>query len=185
MLMKAEPLITTIQTIKKLFKKNIKVIYLSPQGKKINQKKIIKLSHISNFILVCGRYTGIDERVIKSEIDEEWSIGDYIVTGGELPAMIVIDAVSRLIPGVLGSPESIYEDSFYNGLLNCPQYTRPLIIGNMFVPPILLSGHHSKIKTWKIKKSLKQTWKKRPDILKKLKLTVEQKKILSTLKNKE
>ncbi|HMI77026.1 MAG TPA: tRNA (guanosine(37)-N1)-methyltransferase TrmD [Buchnera sp. (in: enterobacteria)] len=182
MLMKAEPLITTIKKIKKLVKKNTKVIYLSPQGKKINQRIVMQLAKTSNLILICGRYKGIDERVIDSEIDEEWSIGDYIVSGGELPAMILIDALSRIIPGVLGSYQSLQEDSFSNGLLDCPQYTRPLLIKNMFVPPILLSGNHEKIKKWKLKESLKRTWIKRPDILHKLKLTVEQKKILSELK---
>jgi len=158
---------------------------LSPKGKKINQKKIIELSQKSNLILLCGRYQGIDERLISSEIDEELSIGDYIVTGGELPAMILIDALSRFIPGVLGSSESLHKDSFSNGLLDCPQYTRPSRIENMLVPSVLLSGNHENIKKWKLKESLGITWMKRPDLLHRLILTEEQKKLLDEFKKEK
>ncbi|WP_343377623.1 tRNA (guanosine(37)-N1)-methyltransferase TrmD [Buchnera aphidicola (Formosaphis micheliae)] len=182
MLMKFEPLLNAIKQAKKIKNKVTKIIYLSPKGKPLNQKNIIKLAKINNFIIVCGRYKGIDDRLISHQIDEEWSIGDYVVTGGELPAMIFIDALSRLIPGVIGNQESIEEDSFYNGLLDAPQFTRPKNVLGMSVPKILLSGHHEKIKQWKIKKSLGITWLKRPDLLNKLTLTKKQTILLTEFK---
>ncbi|CAL4043483.1 tRNA (guanosine(37)-N1)-methyltransferase TrmD [Buchnera aphidicola] len=182
MLMKAEPLLIAIEHAKKTTQINTKIIYLSPQGKPLNQKSVSKLSKISNFILICGRYKGIDERVIHSSVDEEWSIGDYITTGGELPAMIFIDTLSRLIPNLIGKKIYIEEDSFCNGLLDCPQYTRPNFIKGIPVPKILLSGHHLKIKKWKLKQSLGATWLKRPDLLKVIKLSEEQKTLLSEFK---
>lgn len=182
MLMKVKPLLMAIEYAKKKIKKNAKIIYLSPQGKKLNQKSVEKLSKISSFILICGRYKGIDERLILSSIDEEWSIGDYITSGGELPAMIFIDTLSRLIPDLIGKKKYIQEDSFYNGLLDCPQYTRPNIINGMHVPKILLSGHHAKIKRWKLKQSLGVTWLKRPDLLKIIDLSKEQKILLYEFK---
>lgn len=182
MLMKFKPLMMAIEHAKKTTQINTKIIYLSPQGKKLNQKAVLKLSKISSFILICGRYKGIDERLIDSTVDEEWSIGDYIISGGELPAMILIDSLSRLIPDVIRKKKSIEEDSFYNGLLDCPQYTRPDIIHGMQVPIILLSGHHAKIKRWKLKQSLGITWLKRPDLLKIINLTKEQKILLSEFK---
>ncbi|BBI01314.1 tRNA (guanine-N(1)-)-methyltransferase [Buchnera aphidicola (Nipponaphis monzeni)] len=184
MIMNMIPLYNAIQQAKIFFKNQAKVLYLSPQGKKLNNNNIIQLTKYSKLILVCGRYKGIDERLIHSEIDEEWSIGDYIVSGGELPAMILIDALSRFIPGVLGTKKSAQEDSFYNGLLDHPQYTRPRNINGMQVPKILLSGNHSDICNWKKQESLRATWIKRPDLLKKIVLTEEQKKMLKTFKKK-
>jgi len=177
------PLHNTIKQAKLLFSGSSKVIYLSPQGKQLNNKNILELSKNTKLILVCGRYEGIDERLLDSDIDEEWSIGDYILSGGELPAMVLIDALLRFIPGVLNKKKSIEEESFYNGLLDYPHYTRPEMINNLKVPKILLSGNHSLIKKWKLQESLKKTWTKRPDLLKTINLTEEQKKLLKKFKN--
>ncbi|CAL4321946.1 tRNA (guanine-N(1)-)-methyltransferase [Buchnera aphidicola (Drepanosiphum platanoidis)] len=181
MIMCASPIKKAIKQIKKKNKKKLKVIYLSPQGKKINTKNLIKILKINKkFILLCGRYEGIDERIIKQEIDEEWSIGDYILTGGELAAMVFIDAISRLIPGVLNK-KSFSEESFFNGLLDYPQYTYPRVFNGEKVPKILLSGNHKKIRLWRLKKSLIKTKSKRPDLLKLKKLNSEEKKIIKDI----
>ena len=144
--------------------KNAKVIYLSPQGKTLTQEKVKSLSKEKHIILLCGHYEGIDQRVLEKVVDEEISIGDYVLTGGELPAMVLIDAVSRHIDGVI-SKESTEEESFSEGLLEYPQYTRPEIFLGEKVPEILLSGHHEKIKKWREEKSLEITRQKRPDLL--------------------
>ena len=143
-----------------------KVIYLSPQGSKLNQKKVESLSTEKHIILLCGHYEGIDQRVLDEIVDEEISIGDYILTGGEIPAMVLMDSVSRYVEGVLKN-ESISEESFVNGLLEYPQYTRPEVFLNKKVPEVLLSGHHENIKKWREQKSLEVTKQKRPDLLKK------------------
>lgn len=158
-----------------------KVIYLSPQGNVLNQKKVEALSKEEHLILLCGHYEGIDERVLEEIVDEEISIGDYVLTGGELPAMVVIDSVSRYIDGVLDE-ESIKEESFSNNLLEYPQYTRPEIFLNKQVPEVLLSGHHENIRKWRRKESLKNTYKKRPELLEKTELSKEDKKILEEIK---
>ena len=145
--------------------KNAKVIYMSPQGKELNQKKVEELSKESHLIILCGHYEGIDQRVLDKIVDEEISIGDYVLTGGEIPAMVLIDSVSRYVKGVL-KEESIKEESFSNGLLEYPQYTRPEEFEGMKVPEVLLSGHHENIDKWRKEKSLEITKKKRPDILK-------------------
>ena len=142
-----------------------KVIYMSPQGKKLDQKKVEDLSKQEHLIILCGHYEGIDQRVLDKIVDEEISIGDYVLTGGELPAMVLIDSVSRYVKGVL-KEESIKEESFSNGLLEYPQYTRPEIFEGEKVPEILLSGHHEKIEKWRKEKSFEITKKKRPDLLK-------------------
>lgn len=144
--------------------KNAKVIYLSPQGKTLTQEKVKSLSKEKHIILLCGHYEGIDQRVLEKIVDEEISIGDYVLTGGELPAMVLIDAVSRHIDGVI-SKESTEEESFSEGLLEYPQYTRPEIFLGEKMPEILLSGHHEKIKKWREEKSLEITRQKRPDLL--------------------
>ncbi len=146
-------------------KENAKVIYLSPQGKKLNQAKVVELSKRQHLILLCGHYEGIDQRVLDEIVDEEISVGDYVLTGGELPAMIVIDSVSRYVKGVL-KEESIQEESFNNGLLEYPQYTRPEVFHHQKVPDVLLSGHHENIQKWRQEKSLEITKQKRPDLLK-------------------
>lgn len=141
-----------------------KVIYLSPQGKVLTQSKVKELSKLENLILLCGHYEGIDERVLEEIVDEEISIGDYVLTGGEIPAMVLIDSVSRFVEGVINN-ESVDEESFSNGLLEYPQYTRPEIFLNKKVPDVLLSGHHSNIEKWRKEQSIKNTKNKRPELL--------------------
>ncbi|VDZ77331.1 tRNA(guanine-N1)methyltransferase [Salmonella bongori] len=150
------------------------MIYLSPQGRKLDQAGVSELATNQKLILVCGRYEGVDERVIQTEIDEEWSIGDYVLSGGELPAMTLIDSVARFIPGVLGHEASAIEDSFADGLLDCPHYTRPEVLEGMEVPSVLLSGNHAEIRRWRLKQSLGRTWLRRPELLENLALTEEQ-----------
>lgn len=160
-----------------------KVIYLSPQGNVLNQKKVEALSKEEHLILLCGHYEGIDQRVLDEIVDEEISIGDYVLTGGEIPAMVLIDSVSRYIDGVLDK-ESIKEESFTNNLLEYPQYTRPENFLNKQVPDVLLSGHHENIRKWRRKESLVNTYKKRPELLEKVELSKEDKKILEEIKGK-
>ena len=178
MLMMVQPLRDAIHSAKAEAGEGVKVIYLSPQGRKLEQAGVKELSLNSKMILVCGRYEGIDERLIQSEIDEEWSVGDYVLTGGELPAMTLIDAVARFIPGVLGKQESAQEDSFAEGLLDCPHYTRPEVLDGLTVPPVLMSGNHAEIRKWRLKQSLERTWLRRPELLESLALTDEQRKLL-------
>ena len=178
MLMMVQPLRDAIHSAKADAGEGVKVIYLSPQGRKLEQAGVKELSLNSKMILVCGRYEGIDERLIQSEIDEEWSVGDYVLTGGELPAMTLIDAVARFIPGVLGKQESAQEDSFAEGLLDCPHYTRPEVLDGLTVPPVLMSGNHAEIRKWRLKQSLERTWLRRPELLESLALTDEQRKLL-------
>ncbi len=187
MLMMVQPLRDAIKSAKEAVpadsaKNGVKVIYLSPQGRKLDQAGVEALAKNQNLILVCGRYEGIDERLIEAEIDEEWSIGDYVLTGGELPAMVLIDSVARFIPGVLGKQASAQEDSFAQGLLDCPHYTRPEILENKPVPPVLMSGNHEEIRKWRLKQSLKRTWERRPELLESLALTDEQRKLLAQVK---
>ena len=162
MVMKPDVVYDAYQSIKD---RNAKVIYMSPQGKPLNQKKVEELSKENHLIILCGHYEGIDQRVLDKIVDEEISIGDYVLTGGEIPAMVLIDSVSRYVEGVL-KEDSIKEESFSNGLLEYPQYTRPEIFEGMKIPEILLSGHHENIEKWRKEKSLEMTKKKRPDILK-------------------
>lgn len=157
-----------------------KVIYLSPQGKTLNQAKVEELAKEEHLILLCGHYEGIDQRVIDKIVDEEISIGDYVLTGGELPAMVLIDSVSRYIDGVLAE-DSTTNESFSNGLLEYPQYTRPEVFEGKEVPEVLKSGHHQNIEKWRREQSLKRTLEKRPDLLEKANLTEEDKKILENL----
>ena len=145
----------------------------------MDQTGVCELAANQKMILVCGRYEGIDERVIQTEIDEEWSIGDYVLSGGELPAMTLIDSVARFIPGVLGHQASAEEDSFADGLLDCPHYTRPEVLEGMEVPPVLLSGNHAEIRRWRLKQSLGRTWLRRPELLESLALTDEQAVLLA------
>ncbi|QJC28363.1 tRNA (guanosine(37)-N1)-methyltransferase TrmD [Enterobacteriaceae endosymbiont of Plateumaris braccata] len=185
-ILKAEPLIKSIHAAQYKVNNSAKLFYLSPQGKKINKSYINNLLTYKNIILLCGRYKGIDERIINYYIDEEISIGDYILSGGELPAMVLIDILTRLIPGVLNTKSSNDTDSFFNnGLLDSPHYTRPRILKNKEkVPEILLSGHHKKIQEWRLQQSLGNTWLKRPDLFKKKKLTKEEKILFNEFKNK-
>lgn len=187
MLMMVQPLRDAIRAAKSTACKQdgeVKVIYLSPQGRKLDQAGVEELAQNQNLILVCGRYEGIDERLIQTEIDEEWSIGDYVLTGGELPAMTLIDAVARFIPGVLGKQASALEDSFAEGLLDCPHYTRPEVLDGLEVPPVLMSGHHEQIRKWRLEQSLERTWLRRPELLDSLALTDEQKALLKQIKQR-
>ncbi|WP_024872183.1 tRNA (guanosine(37)-N1)-methyltransferase TrmD [Tolumonas lignilytica] len=179
MLMMVQPLRDAIHAAKKAAGDDVKVIYLSPQGKKLTQSGVVELAQCRKLILVAGRYEGIDERVIQSDIDEEWSVGDYVLSGGELPAMTLIDAVSRLVPGVLGDMASAEQDSFTDGLLDCPHYTRPEDLDGVGVPDVLLSGNHEHIRRWRLKQSLGRTWQRRPELLNNLALTDEQAKLLA------
>lgn len=179
MVMMAEPLQAAIQAAKKASEKKTTVIYLSPQGKPFNQAAASELVAKESLILVAGRYEGIDERVIQQEIDEEWTIGDYILTGGELAAMVMIDTITRLIPGAVGDQASVTEDSLTSGLLKHPQYTRPEMHNNSPVPPVLVSGNHKEIHRWRLKSSLGKTWLRRPDLLAKRELSKEENSLLN------
>lgn len=174
MLMMVQPLRDAIHAAKAAAGEGSKVIYLSPQGRRLDQYGVRELAINQKLILICGRYEGIDERVIKTEIDEEWSAGDYVLSGGELPAMTLIDSVSRLVPGVLGKEASAAEDSFSAGLLDYPHYTRPEVLDDMAVPAVLLSGNHAEIRRWRLKQSLGRTWLRKPELLANLALTEEQ-----------
>jgi tRNA (guanine37-N1)-methyltransferase len=179
MLMMVQPLTDAIHAAKEAAGEGAKVIYLSPQGRKLDQQGVKQLAENDKLILVAGRYEGIDERVIESEIDEEWSVGDFVLSGGELPAMTLIDAVARFVPGVLGHEQSAQQDSFNDGLLDCPHYTRPEVLNGQQVPEVLLSGNHEKIRQWRMQQSLIRTAKRRPDLLQSLALTEEQQKMLA------
>ncbi|MCV6590236.1 MAG: tRNA (guanosine(37)-N1)-methyltransferase TrmD [Marinobacterium sp.] len=179
MLMKVQPLRDAIQAAKQAADGPAKVIYLSPQGRKMDHAGVQQLAGEQNLILVAGRYEGIDERLIEAEIDEEWSLGDFVLSGGELPAMTMIDAVARLVPGVLGHQGSAQEDSFCDGLLDCPHYTRPEQLDGMAVPEVLLSGNHERIRRWRLKQQLGRTWQRRPDLLDNVELTAEQQALLT------
>ncbi|MFU8790072.1 MAG: tRNA (guanosine(37)-N1)-methyltransferase TrmD [Methylobacter sp.] len=178
MVMKYQPLHDAVSNAKQSGSENIKVIYLSPQGKPINQVLLAEACKFSQLILVAGRYEGIDERFVELDCDDEWSIGDYVISGGELAALVVIDAVTRLLPGVLGDENSAQQDSHSDGLLDCPHYTRPEQIDGHPVPDVLLGGNHADIDRWRMKQALGRTWQKRPDLLKKKNLSAEQEKLL-------
>lgn len=179
MLMKVQPLREAIQAARQAADGPAKVIYLSPQGRKMDHAGVEQLATEQNLILVAGRYEGIDERLIEAEIDEEWSLGDFVLSGGELPAMTMIDAISRLVPGVLGHQSSAQEDSFCDGLLDCPHYTRPEQMDEAVVPEVLLSGNHERIRRWRLKQQLGRTWQRRPDLLDNVELSAEQQTLLT------
>ncbi len=160
---------------------NAKVVYMSPQGKVLNQKEIEKLSKENHIIILCGHYEGIDQRVLDKISPMEISIGDYVLTGGEIPAMVLIDSVSRYVEGVLNK-ESIEEESFSNGLLEYPQYTRPEVFEEEKIPEVLLTGHHEKIRKWRRKESIKNTYRKRPELLENIKLSEEDLKYLKEVR---
>ncbi|MDP3016952.1 MAG: tRNA (guanosine(37)-N1)-methyltransferase TrmD [Deltaproteobacteria bacterium] len=180
MVMKVEPIARAIEQVKSE-DPSVRTIYLTPEGKPLNQEMARQLSSRSHLILLCGRYEGVDERVREFFVDEEISIGDYVLTGGELAAMVLIDAVSRLLPGVLGSDRSAEEDSFFGSLLEYPQYTRPASFRGYEVPEVLLSGNHQAISLWRRKEALRRTWMRRPDLLSKASLSEEDKKILEEI----
>ena len=186
MLMKVQPLHDAIKAAKESAEQvtgqKPKVIYLSPQGKKLDQQAVRKLAQ-ENLVLVAGRYEGIDERLIELDIDEEWSIGDYVLSGGELAAMVLIDTTVRMQPGALGDENSAQQDSFMQGLLDHPHYTRPDEIDDLPVPPVLLEGDHKKIEQWRLKQALGRTWQRRPDLLEVIELNAEQQSLLQEFIN--
>ena len=182
MVMKYQPLHDAVTAAKIDSQNACKVVYLSPQGKPLTQALLSEVSQLSQLILVAGRYEGVDERFIQRDCDEEWSLGDYVISGGELAALIVIDAVTRLLPNVLGNKQSALQDSHSDGLLDYPQFTRPEMIDGNAVPDVLLSGHHADIERWRMKQALGRTWQKRPDLLKKKTLSAEQERLLAQFK---
>ncbi len=181
MVMMVEPLRKAIHAAKQK-NKGIRTIYLSPQGKPLTQTHLQTLLQYEQLTLIAGRYEGIDERIIEQDIDEEISIGDYVLSGGELAAMVLIDAITRLLPDSLGDQQSAEQDSFTAGLLDCPHYTRPETIDNQAVPTVLLSGNHQAIAAWRRQQALGATWKKRPDLLAKLELSDSDKALLEAYK---
>lgn len=182
MVMQPGPVYDCYQDIVKDMKKKPRVIYMTPQGKVFSQAIAEELSKEEELIFLCGHYEGIDERVLEEIVTDELSIGDYVLTGGELPAMVMIDSISRLIPGVLNNDDSAEYESFQDGLLEYPQYTRPETFMNKKVPPVLLSGHHGNIEKWRREQSLKRTLLRRPELLEKAELTKDDKKILENLR---
>lgn len=177
MVMRYKPLRDAIRSVR-AESPQAQVVYLSPQGRLLDQAAVRELAARPGLILVAGRYEGIDERLLAREIDEEWSIGDYVLSGGELAAMVVIDAVARLQPGALGDEDSAAQDSFSAGLLDCPHYTRPETVDGMAVPAVLLGGNHSDIERWRTKQALLRTWQRRPELLEQVELSQEQQVLL-------
>jgi len=178
MVMKYQPLHDALNDARQADCRNSKVVYLSPQGKPITQALLVEASSLSQLILIAGRYEGIDERFVELDCDDEWSIGDYVISGGELAALIVIDAITRLLPGVLGDENSARQDSHMNGLLDYPHFTRPEQLAGLSVPAVLMSGNHADIDRWRMKQALGRTWQRRPDLLEKMKLSAEQESLL-------
>ena len=179
MVMKVQPLESAIHAAREQAGQASRVIYLSPQGQRFDHGKAVSLAQESALILVAGRYEGVDERLIEREVDEELSIGDYVLSGGELAAMVVMDAVIRQLPGVLGHALSAQEDSFADGLLDCPHYTRPETYREQAVPEVLLSGDHERIRRWRLKQALGRTFERRPELLERRALTVEEQELLA------
>lgn len=182
MVMSVEPIFEAIKSRKS---KESKTIYLSPQGKQLNQEIVNELSKEEHLILLCGHYEGIDDRIVSNYVDMEISIGNFVLTGGEIPALVLVDSITRLLPGVLSNKESFTNESHYNGLLEYPQYTRPQEFKGHKVPEILLSGDHKKIEEWREYQSIKTTFEKRPDLLGKIDLNEKQQRILQAIINKD
>jgi tRNA (guanine37-N1)-methyltransferase len=186
MVMMYEPLNKAIQHAREQLPKKCNTIYLSPQGKQVKQCDLNRVAKEKQpLIFLTGRYEGVDERIITNHVDEEWSLGDFVLSGGELAAMVFIDAITRLLPGALGHEASAAQDSFMNGLLDYPHYTRPAEVGGLSVPAVLLSGNHRDIERWRLKQSLGQTWLKRPDLIDKLELSEKQKTLLDEFKSEQ
>src|SRR5213075_1092781 len=177
MVMLAEPLAKALQAARAAGAG--RVIYLSPQGRKLDHRRVLELAKEAALTLLCGRYEGVDERLLRSKVDEELSLGDYVLSGGELAAMALIDACVRQLPGALGDEQSAVEESFADGLLDCPQYTRPEVYQGARVPEELLSGHHENIRRWRLKQALGRTWLRRPDLLATRTLCEEETKLLA------
>lgn len=178
MLMMVQPLRDAILAAKAEAPSGTRVVCMSPQGEQLTHALVTRFHEWGSLIIVAGRYEGIDERLLRTQVDLEVSVGDFVLSGGELPAMCIIDAVSRLVPGVLGDIRSAEEDTFAQGLLHSPQYTRPEVIDGMAVPPVLLSGDHEKIRQWRLMQALGRTWERRPDLLEKRGMSPSERKLL-------
>lgn len=178
MVMQVQPLREAIKGARVALGVPCHTVFLSPQGRRLDQSALQELAGHERLVLVCGRYEGVDERLIESDIDQELSIGDYVLSGGELAAMVVIDALARLLPGALGHVASASEDSFARGLLDHPHYTRPETVGGVRVPEVLLSGDHERIRRWRLKEALGRTWRRRPDLLEQVRLDAEERELL-------
>ncbi|MGH8119486.1 MAG: tRNA (guanosine(37)-N1)-methyltransferase TrmD [Gammaproteobacteria bacterium] len=182
MVMMMPPVCAAIRAARDAMSGACKVIHLTPQGRLLDQNGVMELAAQERLIFVAGRYEGLDERIIETEVDEEWSIGDYVLSGGELAAMVLIDTVTRTLPGVLGHEDSAQEDSFGNGLLDYPHYTRPEEFAGRRVPEVLQSGNHEKIRRWRLRQALGRTWLRRPELLETLDLDAEQRALLEEFK---
>ncbi len=178
MVMMVEPLRDAIHAARARLGDDTYTVYLSPQGRRVDQAAIAALAARERVILVCGRYEGVDERLLAREVDEELSVGDFVLSGGEVAAMALVEAMTRLLPGALGHEESARGDSFANGLLDCPHYTRPEVVDGLAVPAVLLGGDHAAIRRWRLKQSLGRTWQRRPDMLDAIELDEEQRSLL-------
>ena len=181
MIMQCQPIFDCFADLEKKIGARPHLIYMSPQGKTLDQQKVKKLARLDNIAILCGHYEGVDERVIEELVDEEISIGDYVLTGGELPALVLADSITRMLPGVLASDEAFEEESHYNGLLEYPQYTRPYEWHEKTVPDVLLTGHHANITRWRRERSLERTAQRRPDLLEKAELDRKDLKFLQSL----
>jgi tRNA (guanine37-N1)-methyltransferase len=185
MVMMVQPLRDAIGAARARLGADTHTVCLSPQGRRVDQAAIAELAELAQrrpLILVCGRYEGIDERLLEREVDEELSVGDFVLSGGEVPAMVLVEAMTRLLPGALGHEESAGQDSFADGLLDCPHYTRPEVSDGLRVPPVLLSGDHEAIRRWRLKQALGRTWQRRPDLLRDARLDEEQRALLEEFK---
>ena len=178
MVMRPEPLARAVAAARADSSESAGVLYLSPQGRRLDHAGVIALAQRQRLILLAGRYEGVDERLLQAVVDEEWSIGDYVLSGGELPAMVLIDAVVRQLPGALGDEDSAEQDSFAGGLLDCPHYTRPEVYDGRRVPEALLSGDHGRIRRWRLQQALGRTWLRRPDLLQRVELNPEEQQLL-------
>jgi tRNA (guanine37-N1)-methyltransferase len=183
MVMRPEPLARAMAAARADSETAARVVYLSPQGRRLDHAAVMEFAVRARLILLAGRYEGIDERLLAKEVDEEWSIGDYVVSGGELPAMVLIDAIVRQLPGALGDEDSVDQDSFAHGLLDCPHYTRPETFAGQAVPEVLLSGDHERIRRWRLKQALGRTWLRRADLLEHLTLNDEEKQLLAEFRS--
>ena len=183
MIMQCQPIFDCFCDLEKQIGRRPYLIYMSPQGKKLDQQKVKELAKMDNIAILCGHYEGVDERVIEELVDEEISIGDYVLTGGELPALVLADSITRMLPGVLASDEAFEEESHYNGLLEYPQYTRPYEWHGKTVPDVLLTGHHANITKWRRERSLERTKERRPDLLGKAELDRKDLKFIQSLDN--
>jgi tRNA (guanine37-N1)-methyltransferase len=178
MVMMVQPLSDAIHAARARVGEGAHTVYLSPQGRRVDQAAIAALAERERLILVCGRYEGVDERLLVREVDEELSVGDFVLSGGEVAAMLLVEAMTRLLPGALGHEESARSDSFANGLLDCPHYTRPEVVDGLEVPAVLLGGDHEAIRRWRLKQALGRTWQRRPDLLRETELDEEQRALL-------